>query len=236
MQTAATLTTTTDTETFNLAAGELLISGYLTKWNELDRVGDRMLRGAFLRAIPAFLRGSAPLCVDHSKSKQVGRVLALEEDEIGVRMVAKVMKQPESSPLRYLYEMVKGGYMKSLSVGGFFGRTKPAPDGTFDIHTVDITECSLTSTPALPSTGFEVVAEGKALELGWGDAAAAQRRADLAELEAMVAGFKSVPGCAGVSIDDVHLAAARLRVDVHRIHRSDRERVREHAASLGFEV
>ena len=63
-----------------LATGQLLISGYLTRWSELDRQADRMVRGAFARAIPDFLRGHAPLLYAHASRDVLGKVLEMSEE------------------------------------------------------------------------------------------------------------------------------------------------------------
>ncbi len=196
--TAATLSNAGFT-TSPLASGELLISGYLTKWDELDREQDRMIRGSFAAAIPAFLSTHPILCLNHSVKSVIGRVLDLKEDATGVKLTAKVMKQPESSPLRWVYDAIRGRYIAGLSVGAIFTRT-PRGDGSNDIVGVDIVECSVASQPQLASAGFEVVSEGKALEWWTLDderheleqrfVAAASRQLDLAELRLDVAAMR----------------------------------------------
>jgi len=121
-----------------------------------------MVRGAFARAIPAFLNGHAPLLYAHASRDVLGSVLEMSEDEIGVKMVARVNRQPESSPLRWIWEALRNQTIKGLSCGAVFHR-EARPDGTSDIVQADIIEASVTATPQLPSTSFEVVAEGKAI-------------------------------------------------------------------------
>ncbi len=189
--TAATLSNAGFTTT-PLASGELLISGYLTKWDELDREQDRMVRGSFAAAIPAFLSTHPILCLNHSVKSVIGRVLDLKEDATGVKLTAKVMKQPESSPLRWVYDAIKGRYIAGLSVGAIFTRT-PRGDGSNDIVGVDIVECSVASQPQLASAGFEVVSEGKALAWWTLDdefLASASRELALAELRLDVAAMR----------------------------------------------
>jgi HK97 family phage prohead protease len=166
-----------------LASGELLIVGYLTRWDELDREGDRMVRGAFSKAVREFNAGlHKPFCYAHRLTDVLGTVLAIEEDHIGLKMVAKVNRQPESSRLRWVYEAIKNKTIAGLSVGGRFLRRRRY-DGTNEIYGVEVIEASATATPVLASTGFEIVSEGKALEL-WGEdpLATAERAVALAEL------------------------------------------------------
>lgn len=151
-----------------LASGELLVRGYLTRWSELDRESERFIRGSFTRAIKSFMRGlHRPFVYHHAIRDVLGEVLQLEEDSIGVRLLAKVNRQPESSPLRHVYEAIKNGTIKGLSAGGIF-RRRPGIDGHPEIHEVaELVECSATPAPVLASTSLEVVAEGKAITL-WG--------------------------------------------------------------------
>ena len=79
----------------------------------------------------------------------------------GLWMKARVDKQEESSPLHYIYNGIKKGSMKGLSVGGFFKR-KWTELGR-RIADMDFTEISVTPVPVHTKTGFAVVA-GKALE------------------------------------------------------------------------
>jgi len=171
-----------------LAQGELLVRGYLTRFNELDREQDRFVRGSFTKAIGAFMRGAhRPFVYHHSFKSVLGTVTELVEDAIGVRLTAKVNHQPRSSPLRWAYEALKNGTIRGLSAGGRFLREFKS-DGTADIVGVDLIECSATATPVLASTEFEVIEEGKALDLWGGGRArrirAAQRQLDLLRLKA----------------------------------------------------
>jgi hypothetical protein len=73
---------------------------------------------------------------------------------------ARVDFQPESSPLRYIYNAVKKGSYKGLSLGGFFKRA--LVKGRRMIVDADFTELSITPVAVHPKTRFAVVA-GKAL-------------------------------------------------------------------------
>ena len=186
--TAYTLGTKGLTAATPLATGDLLISGYLTRWGELDREGERMVRGAFLKSIPAALARASglPLVYAHRLRDVLGTVLDLSEDAVGVKMLAKVNAQPPSSPLRWVYEALRNGSIRGLSAGAIFEKLARL-DGTADIVGVDLVECSVTATPMLASTGFEVVSEGKALDWRPRPAAAPALAADFALLRARIA-------------------------------------------------
>jgi hypothetical protein len=87
-------------------------------------------------------------------------VLDLQEKPEGLWLKARVDHQPESSPLRYIYNSVKKGSYKGLSVGGFFKRALVG--GRKMIADMDFTEVSITPVAMHPKTKFAVVA-GKAL-------------------------------------------------------------------------
>lgn len=143
-----------------LEEGDLLIAGWGANF-ELDRENESFMPGSFERGLKSFLSGEATLAYHHKHDIALGRVLAAEQVEgKGVRIVARVDKQPESSPIRHLYEQVKKGTLNALSCGGFFKR-KLTPEG-WRISDVDLTEWSVTPVPVGRGCNFSVVA-GKAL-------------------------------------------------------------------------
>jgi len=143
-----------------LENGDLVISGYAAVWDGVDRTDENFIEGAFQRGIKSFLTRQASLAFHHRYDLGIGKVLELREDSTGLWMRARVDYQPESSPLRYIYNGIKRGTYNALSVGGYFNR-KLTPRG-WRINGVDITEISVTPVPAHPDTHFNVVA-GKAL-------------------------------------------------------------------------
>lgn len=153
--------------------GDLLIEGYAADFSGLDREGENFAPGAFEQGIQNFLTGQAALCFHHKTDHGLGKVLDLREEGKGLFMKARVDYQPESSPLRYIYNAVKKGSYNGLSVGGFFQRAMGK------IANVDMTEISITPVPVHPGTNFAVVA-GKALEL---QTATAEPKTDESNLE-----------------------------------------------------
>lgn len=139
------------------ANGDLTIEGYAAVFDGLDREGENFAEGAFPRGIQRFLTSQAALCYHHKADVGVGNVLHLEEHKgKGLWMRGRVDYQPETSPWRHIYNGVKKGTFKGLSIGGFFKRIGNK------IVDVDFTEISITPVPIHPGTNFAVVA-GKAL-------------------------------------------------------------------------
>lgn len=145
--------------------GDLIIEGWAADFEGLDRQGENFIPGAFERGIKAFLNGTASLNYHHKHDHVLGKVLSLEEKETperkGLWLRARVDHQPQQSPLRHLYEQVKKGTLRGLSVGGFFKRVL-TPAG-YRIGDMDFTEVSITNVPVHARPSFAVVA-GKALE------------------------------------------------------------------------
>jgi len=151
-----------DTFVTELDDGDLLIEGWAADFTGDDREGENFTDGAFTRGIKSFLTGQASLCFHHQNDKGIGRVLDLKEVEgKGLYMKARVDKQEPTSPLYYIYNAIKKGTYRGLSVGGFFKRKYV--EGKRRIADMDFTEISVTPVPVHPGTGFSVVA-GKALE------------------------------------------------------------------------
>ncbi len=167
--------------------GDLLIEGYAADFSGEDREGENFAPGAFERGIKSFLTGQAALCFHHQNDKGIGSVLELREEGKGLYMRARVDKQEPTSPLYYIYNGIKKGTYKGLSVGGFFKRKWQ--EGKRRIADVDFTEISVTPVPVHPGTGFSVVA-GKALEDMQEPAADANQVPD--ELVEAVEGLKAV--------------------------------------------
>ena len=142
-------------------SGDLLIEGMAADFSGLDRQDENFIEGAFQRGIKSFIEGHASLNYHHKHDLGIGKVLDLREvPGKGLFLRARVDYQPESSPLRYIYNAIKKGTYSGLSVGGFFKR-KLTADG-WRIGDMDFTEISVTPVPVHPRTGFAVVA-GKAM-------------------------------------------------------------------------
>lgn len=146
-----------------LENGDLIIEGYAAVFSGLDRENENFTTGAFDRGIKAFIdRATRPLCFHHKKDIVLGEVISLTKEEgKGLKMRARVDFQPEGSPWRHLYNGIKKGSIRGLSVGGFFKRVSTAAG--LRIGDTDITEISVTPVPCHPHTEFSVVA-GKALD------------------------------------------------------------------------
>lgn len=148
-----------------LASGDLEVSGYCVVWNGLDAEGETFLKGALADAIPTFLERSGVLAWHHRPGEYpLGRVLEMREDDVGVWFRARLDKPDVGAPTRWLYDAVKRGTMRGVSIGGFFGDRVATGGFSRAIHKVlRLTEVSLTTRPMDDAPGLLNVAEVKAI-------------------------------------------------------------------------
>lgn len=135
-----------------LVSGDIAFKGYAVVWDGLDAEGENFIRGAVRDAIPAFLAGSAPVAFHHDRSKVLGRILDMYEDRKGVFVRGRVDRQEPSSPLWYVYNAVRRGSVRGLSLSGYFQR-QPTPAGRMISKVLRIVEVSLTPAAQHPQTG-----------------------------------------------------------------------------------
>lgn len=93
---------------------------------------------------------NSPLAWHHKPDVILGKVIKLEEHSgKGLWMEAVMTKQPESSPYYWIFEGVRRGVLRGLSVGGFFAR-----EGAKIVRAA-LTEISVTGRPTGDTT-FDV--------------------------------------------------------------------------------
>jgi HK97 family phage prohead protease len=143
-----------------LEDGTLIIEGYASDFG-LDRENEAFEPGAFERGIKSFIETNAPLCYHHKRDVQLGEVTEARTDDHGLKIKARIDPTEPGTEMRNIWNRIKSGATKGLSVGGFF-RRKLTPNG-WRIHDVDLTEISVTPVPVNPRTTFAVVA-GKAFD------------------------------------------------------------------------
>jgi len=130
---------------------DVTIEGYLSTFGNVDRDGDVVDKAAFSSSIASFKRNPV-LLIDHVNSvgHLAGGFTKIGTDDKGLNIQAKLSNAPELRRERFL---VAEGYLKTLSMGGFF---------FFDdedyklIKEVDLFEGSLTPVPANPEAIFDV--------------------------------------------------------------------------------
>jgi HK97 family phage prohead protease len=131
--------------------GSIIIEGYASDIG-LDRQDEMFEDGAFTKAIEKFLSTNPVLLYHHDAGKALGRVLELEPHPgKGLWMKAVIDPPAQGSWAEDVFEKVKRGTIKGLSVGGrFFRPTKGR------ISRADLMEISVTPLPVNPRTLFAV--------------------------------------------------------------------------------
>jgi uncharacterized protein len=109
------------------------LAGYAAIFDEPDRGGDIVRKGAFARAAKAGL----PLLWQHDRNRRIGFVEALEEDDRGLRIIAQM--DPQAPPV-------------ADGAGLSFGyRVRTANQGTYrELTDVDLIEISVVNHPMQP--------------------------------------------------------------------------------------
>lgn len=133
------------------AAGDgWTISGYLTRWGELDGYNDITVKGSFLKTIAA--HKTLPLLWSHEyKAMPIGLVRAMKEDDRGVFFIASLA---QTSAGIDAYKLLALGGGMGVSYGFDLKRYEyRSVNGTRArmLQEVELAEVSLTPFPALPS-------------------------------------------------------------------------------------
>lgn len=198
--------------------GDLFIEGFACRFSGTDRENEQFAPEAFAAIANAPKRPSGlPLLFHHDRKTVIGEVLTLRVvPNEGVWLRARVDAQPVTSALRPVFDAIKRGTIRSLSLGGLFRRA--LRDGGQKIVHADLTECSATAVPVFTGGATFTVVEGKALGPG-ADAAASiealaglsamQSAAQIAQLEA---GFTRAHGSLARLRGQAELAELRASI------------------------
>jgi HK97 family phage major capsid protein/HK97 family phage prohead protease len=140
-----------------LGNGTLVIEGYASTWDK-DRDGDEIMKSAFDESLPNYLRDNPVLLKDHDREKVMGLVTRAQTDNVGLKIRAEVPKpEPGEESWKFtVYNDIKRGLRRALSIGGVFERGKSAFK---TIYKVNLYEISNIAVPSNPKSLFRVVDE-----------------------------------------------------------------------------
>lgn len=130
--------------------GLVRISGYVSRFDVPDRSGDIVRRRAFV-GLPADM----PLLWQHDTARPIGRVLALNEDSRGLRMVAGI--SPDCRDGVDALALLETGAVDGLSIGYRVREARPRPGGGRELLRVELVECSVVTLPMHPHARVERV-------------------------------------------------------------------------------
>jgi HK97 family phage prohead protease len=139
--------------------GSLYIEGFASDALP-DRQDEFFDPDAFDASIKSYLDTNPVLLYHHDPSRALGRVLELRKQPDGLWMKAVIDPPTPGSWAEDVFNKVKRGTIKGLSVGGKFYRR--VMNGKPMIHKADLMEISVTPMPVNPRTLFAVA--GKAFD------------------------------------------------------------------------
>lgn len=124
-----------------------VFKGYLSTYDNVDRDGDIIRKGAFDNSLKQ--KSVVPLCFNHLREKVIGK-LELSTDDKGLLSKGTFnLKDPLASNV---YELLKMGALDSMSIGmrvkDYEPIDKGRPFGGWDIKEVDVWEGSIVTVPA----------------------------------------------------------------------------------------
>lgn len=134
--------------------GDLVIEGLAADFN-LDDQDEAFEPAAFERGIKAFLENGGPMLYHHRLDEALGQWTEARLEANGLHVKGMIPKPAEGSPLMDVYNKVKRGMIRGLSVGGKF-RRREGSDGRPRIFDAGIREISVTPMPVSRSTLFQV--------------------------------------------------------------------------------
>jgi HK97 family phage prohead protease len=138
------------------AADDRIVRGYASVFGVVDREGDRVVKGAFRETIDAFAKGDRELVAlwQHADGLlPVGKIVALEEDDHGLRFELEATRSTIGDDL---LASVDHGTVKGVSFGGDLVSARQAEDGARDLEKIDLHEISpcLAFRAANPAAGI----------------------------------------------------------------------------------
>lgn len=135
-------------------SGDLIIEGLAADWG-IDDQDEMFEPGAFEKGVSEFLEKNPILAYHHDPGKALGQVLDLRSDSDGLWLKARIDKPAPGSWAEDVFNKVKKGTIRGLSVAGMF-RRRMGGDGVPRIHEAKLREISVTPLPVNPRTLFTV--------------------------------------------------------------------------------
>jgi HK97 family phage prohead protease len=132
---------------------EWLVEGYATVWNSVDKVGDRILPGAFTKSLAS--GNGIRMHLEHLRGITPGKWDKAVEDEKGLYISGHLTR--DHSVAKDLRASMRHGTIKAFSQGFRIreGGSKRNDKGGRDISDIDLVEVSFTADPAEPNATIE---------------------------------------------------------------------------------
>lgn len=121
------------------------VSGYASVFNSVDKVGDTILPGAFLKSLEE--RGRPAMHFEHLRWATPGMWTKAEEDDHGLKVTGQLTR--DHSLAKDLRASLRHGTVRGLSIGFVLKDSEQKGDNRI-IKEVDLFEVSFTAQPAEP--------------------------------------------------------------------------------------
>lgn len=124
-----------------------IFEGYASVNGNVDSEGDIVMPGAFRATLTdGMAKDGVPILLLHNDQRlPVGRSLALEEDNRGLRIRAQLADTTDGMDAR---KLVRSGILRGLSIGYIATRAETDADGVRRLYEVELLEISLVTWPA----------------------------------------------------------------------------------------
>jgi len=133
-----------------------VFKGYLSTYENEDRTGDVIIKGAFDESIKN--NSVVPMCFNHDRNKVLGK-MELSSDEKG--LLVKGMFNLNDPLAQNIYDLLKMGALNSTSIGMAVKDYEPIdpkrPFGAWTIKSAEVLEGSIVTVPANEQAKIEEV-------------------------------------------------------------------------------
>lgn len=144
------------------ADSEGRIEGYASRFGELDRGGDIVVKGAYAGSLSS---GRKPKMLwQHDPSQPIGVWDEVKEDDTGLFVRGRILETVEKG--REVKSLIEAGAIDGMSIGYRTIKADRATDGARLLKELDLWEVSMVTFPMLESARASVKAAFKAFEDG----------------------------------------------------------------------
>ncbi|RKQ70903.1 hypothetical protein DES40_0207 [Litorimonas taeanensis] len=131
------------------AADALLrISGYASRFGQVDLSGDQVVKGAFSASILSLRNGRLPMLIGHDASEPIGVWDRILEDKTGLFLSGRLLLGAKKS--ERAARLIKEGAISGLSIGYRVRRSMKTQSGRL-LTELDLWEVSVVAFPMLRS-------------------------------------------------------------------------------------
>jgi len=135
--------------------GKGQFEGYLSIFNNVDLVGDTVMKGAFTETLKG-RKSLPPMLLNHNRMGiPVGKWLSMKEDGTGLRVKGELT--PGNRESEQVYAALKHGAMSGLSIGYRPELFEKNDKGGLNLLRVKLNEGSIVSMPAEDSARIDAV-------------------------------------------------------------------------------